>query len=54
MPPKATQNEEIKLVHRKDNLEDDERFPLEVARERIQSLEENIERRYLKPPLCKT
>ena len=37
----------------RDSDEEDDREPLEQARERLLSLEKNIERRYLKPPLAK-
>ncbi|XP_013395978.1 bromodomain adjacent to zinc finger domain protein 2B-like [Lingula anatina] len=55
LPPKATEEEEVKLVSRTTIIKkDDEFYPLELAKERLVNLENNIERRYLKPPFIKS
>ncbi|XP_052093543.1 bromodomain adjacent to zinc finger domain protein 2B-like isoform X5 [Mytilus californianus] len=54
VPQRISDESDIKLVDRFHvNLKENEKYPLDVAREKLINLEPNIERRYLKPPLCK-
>ena len=54
VPQRISDESDIKLVDRShDPLKDNENYPLTVARDKLIKLEPNIERRYLKPPLCK-
>ncbi|XP_076092081.1 bromodomain adjacent to zinc finger domain protein 2A-like isoform X8 [Mytilus galloprovincialis] len=54
VPQRISDESDIKLVDRfHENLKENEKYPLDVAREKLINLEPNIERRYLKPPLCK-
>ncbi|XP_067687467.1 bromodomain adjacent to zinc finger domain protein 2B-like isoform X8 [Haliotis asinina] len=54
LPAKATEDPSLELVCRTvTDLKEHQRFPLDVARERLLKLETNVERRYLKPPLIK-
>lgn len=54
VPQRISDESDIKLVDRShDPLKDNENYPLNVARDKLIKLEPNIERRYLKPPLCK-
>lgn len=52
MSPRSSQDASENLVasYEKD-LKADERYILDVARDKLLHLEHNIERRYLKPPL---
>lgn len=55
LDPKIESDEsKVKIIPRwQTKTADTEQYPLEVATERLLQVESNIERRYLKPPLCK-
>lgn len=54
MPTRQENEDDTIIVDRtKTNLNENEQYPLDIARGKLLYLEPNIERRYLKPPLCK-
>ncbi|XP_060070967.1 bromodomain adjacent to zinc finger domain protein 2B-like [Ylistrum balloti] len=54
VPSRVDDDVDLTIVDRtKLDLKENERYPLDAAREKLLSLEPNIERRYIKPPLTK-
>ena len=56
LPPKVTEDDDLELVGpevQPEDMKENQRRTLEVARERLLALEKNVERRYLKPPFTK-
>lgn len=55
MPQRISEEADFTLVDRfnHEKLGPNEKYPLDAARDKLSCLEPNIERRYLKPPLCK-
>lgn len=54
LPPKITEDPEVDLICGPDAPEKpNQKVIIDVAKERLLSLEHNIERRYLKPPFTK-
>ena len=53
-PKVGSEESTVKIIPRwQTKTSEAEQYPLEVAIERLLQVESNIERRYLKPPLCK-
>ncbi|XP_055998604.1 bromodomain adjacent to zinc finger domain protein 2B-like isoform X7 [Ostrea edulis] len=55
VPQRISEEADFTLVDRfnHEKLGPNEKYPLDAARDKLSCLEPNIERRYLKPPLCK-
>lgn len=53
-PKVGSEESNVKIIPRwQTKTSEVEQYPVEVAIERLLQVESNIERRYLKPPLCK-
>ncbi|KAJ8307462.1 hypothetical protein KUTeg_015546 [Tegillarca granosa] len=54
VPQRCSEDSQVKIVDKtQTELKENEYYPMEMARKKLLNLEPNIERRYMKPPLCK-